>query len=115
MNRQSCRSHGSMKTRGDGTNERTNADLDSDGRHTTTTYDDDDDDACDDEFRVFIIVVIDDAVGRDRARVDGGRRRWGKKMRRETVWREKTRKTRDARRRKDDGVGGFDGRGGDEK
>jgi len=77
--------------------------------------DDDDDDACDDEFRVFIIVVIDDAhSGRDRARVDGGRRRWGKK-RRETVWREKTRKTRDARRRKDDGVGGFDGRGGDEK
>jgi hypothetical protein len=87
--------------------------LDSDGRHTTT-HDDDDDDACDDEFRMFIIVVIDDAVGRDRARVDGGRRRWGKK-RRETVWREKTRKTRDARRRKDDGVGGFDGRGGDEK
>jgi hypothetical protein len=103
-----------MKTRGDGTNEcgfgfrRTTHDDDD-----TTTHDDDDD-ACDDEFRVFIIVVIDDAVGRDRARVDGGRRRWGKK-RRETVWREKTRKTRDARRRKDDGVGGFDGRGGDEK
>ena len=112
MNRQSCGSHRSMKTRGDGTNE-----CGFGFRRTTHDDDDDscdDDDACDDEFRVFIIVVIDDAVGRDRARVDGGRRRWGKK-RRETVWREKTRKTRDARRRKDDGVGGFDGRGGDEK
>jgi len=102
-----------------GRNERTN-ECGFGFRRTThddddTTHDDDDNDACDDEFRVFIIVVIDDAVGRDRARVDGGRRRWGKKTRRETVWREKTRKTRDARRRKDDGVGGFDGRGGDEK